>query len=169
MQMLWLHISYTVLVLVCTIWGFTHTSNLIAWNITCTDFSTVFLDPWTCDSSAPPPSPVCFPMPCELCQWCRWTGGSVGSQCKNVKAALQAYLCHFYKPSLPPSFSLCSSGYALLHVTREDTWKWIQLQIWHLVARMPALRGKLWRCVCTLSPCSRLEEWHENTLVQTHI
>lgn len=100
-------------------------------------------------------------------------------QCKNVKAhtlyvlfpfSISVYL--FLLPRLTSSLCLspplCSSGYSLLHVTREDTWKRIQLQVWHLVARMPALRGKLWQRVRTLSPRSRLWEWHENTSAQTH-
>lgn len=80
------------------------------------------------------------------------------------------YLCLSLSFPLPPlSLPLRASGYSLLHVTGEDTWKRIQLQIWHLVARMPAVRGKLWQHVHTLSPCSRLSEWHENTLAQTRI
>lgn len=114
---------------------------------------------------------TCFPVQCELCQWCWWTGGSMGLQCKMLKLTLSLSCSAFLPLSISfcpllllppsplspsPSPSLCSSGYSLLHVTGEDTWKRIQLQIWHLVARMPALRGKLWEYVHTLSPCSRL-------------
>lgn len=44
------HIIYGTCTPVCTIWGFMQTSNLIAWNIICTDFSAAHFDPWTCDS-----------------------------------------------------------------------------------------------------------------------
>lgn len=115
----------------------------------------------------------------RLWVWGWGWGGGMSLQCKNVKAhtlyvlfpfSISVYL--FLSPRLTSSLCLspplCSSGYSLLHVTREDTWKRIQLQVWHLVARMPALRGKLWQRVRTLSPRSQLWEWHENTSAQTH-
>lgn len=113
-----------------------------------------------------------------LCQWCWWTGGFAMQNVSTYSLFLSS--SHF----LPMSISFCpflplsppllplplySSGYSLLHVTGEDTWKRIQLQIWHLVARMPAVRGKLWEYVHTLSPCSRLWEWRENTVAETHV
>ena len=128
---------------------------------------------------ATPPFLARFSVLCEPCQWCWWTGGGgMGLQCKVLTLTLSFCLVSLLPPSISfcppppppllPPLCLCSSGYSLLHVTGEDTWKRIQLQIWHLVARMSALWGKLWEYVHILSPCSRLQEWRENTAAGTH-
>lgn len=67
-----------------------------------------------------PQSLTCFPVLCELCQWCWWTGGSMGFAMQNVKSSLFVLLSFFYlclsppvlfscslPPSLPRSLSLC--------------------------------------------------------------
>lgn len=148
-------------------WGFTETANLISSNITWIDLNIEHLDPlnvWQYEMPSPPPRLLLYAVWTVSVMSMNW--GRVGSNAKMLKLLFFPTSVTFMSPL---SLSLCSSGYSLLHVTREDTWKWIQLQIWHLVARMPALRGKPWRCVLPLSSCRRLAERHENALVQLNI
>lgn len=50
---------------------------------------------------------TCFPVQCELCQWCWWTGGSMGLQCKMLKLTLSLSCSAFLPLSLSVLFS-CS-------------------------------------------------------------